>query len=130
MTIKRVTPEEAQRMVQDDGYVYLDVRSVPEFAAGHPEGAYNIPFLKMTPAGMKPNLSFVDDVKDRFAADDKLVVGCRSGGRSAQAATALSGAGYGTIADVAGGFDAWIPSGQPVSTEAPGRTYEELKASK
>ena len=36
--IKRVSPAEAKTLM-DEGYVYLDVRSEPEFAAGHPAGA-------------------------------------------------------------------------------------------
>ena len=52
MAIKRISPEEARALVEDQGYSYLDVRSVPEFEAGHPVGAYNIPLLHMGPGGM------------------------------------------------------------------------------
>ena len=47
MAVKRISPEEARDLMDKEGYVYLDVRSVPEFAAGHPTGAYNIPLLDM-----------------------------------------------------------------------------------
>ncbi len=127
MTIKRVTPEEALRMVQDEGYVYLDVRSVPEFEAGHAEGAYNIPFMKATPAGMKPNLQFLEEVAHRFSKRDKLLVGCKSGGRSARAAGALAQVGFEAVVDLAGGYDAWAPGGHPVSKDAAGRGYADLK---
>ena len=33
---------------QQDGSVYLDVRSIPEFETGHPGGAYNIPIFIST----------------------------------------------------------------------------------
>ena len=36
MEIKRITPEEAKQLLDSNtGYVYLDVRTVPEFDAGH-----------------------------------------------------------------------------------------------
>ncbi len=126
MTIKRVTPEEALRMVQDEGYVYLDVRSVPEFDAGHPEGAFNIPFMKATPAGMKPNLRFLEEVAHKFGKTEKLILGCKSGGRSARAAGALAQVGYEALADQHGGFDAWGPKGHPVSKSADGRGYRDI----
>jgi rhodanese-related sulfurtransferase len=35
MEIKRITPEEAKELLDSNsGYVYLDVRTVPEFDAG------------------------------------------------------------------------------------------------
>lgn len=115
MTIKRVAPDEALRMMEDEGYVYLDVRSVPEFADGRPKDAQNIAFMKMTPAGMKPNLTFIEEVAAQFSRGDKVLLGCKSGGRSARAAEALAQVGYTNIVDVAGGFDAWVPAGLPVS---------------
>ncbi|HEY3253455.1 MAG TPA: rhodanese-like domain-containing protein, partial [Polyangiaceae bacterium] len=42
--IKPVTPEEAAELLSQ-GHVYVDVRSEPEFEAGHPAGALNVPLL-------------------------------------------------------------------------------------
>ena len=42
---KRVSPQEARDLMEKDGYVYVDVRSIPEFDAGHPAGAYNVPLM-------------------------------------------------------------------------------------
>ena len=39
MAVNRVSPEEARDLMDKEGYAYLDVRSVPEFEAGHPTGA-------------------------------------------------------------------------------------------
>ena len=41
MTVKRVSPQEADRLLREAGYVYVDVRSIPEFDAGHPTGAFS-----------------------------------------------------------------------------------------
>ena len=94
MPVKRVSPDEALALMQEEGYVYLDVRSVPEFEAGHPEGAYNVPLLDMGPQGMTPNPAFLQVVQAHFPKDAKLVVGCKAGGRSLSAASLLEANGY------------------------------------
>ena len=50
MPAKRVPPSRRASSIDGEGYVYLDVRSVPEFEAGHPRGAYNVPLLHMRAA--------------------------------------------------------------------------------
>jgi rhodanese-related sulfurtransferase len=138
MPVKRVSPDEAQALVRDEGYAYVDVRSVPEFEAGHPEGAYNVPILHMGPAGMSPNREFLDVMRSRFAKDAKLVVGCRSGGRSLQAAQLLASDGFTDLVDQRAGFEGgmgpggfeagWRPKGLPVATGTPAeRSYEALR---
>jgi rhodanese-related sulfurtransferase len=139
MAVKRVSPEEARDLMSKEGYVYLDVRSVPEFAAGHPTGAYNIPLLDMGPGGMAPNPDFLAVVEKTFPRDAKLVVGCKAGGRSAKAASVLEQAGYTRLADQKNGYDGtplptggvepgWRPKGLPTSTEpVAGRGYDALK---
>ncbi|PYQ55378.1 MAG: rhodanese-like domain-containing protein [Acidobacteria bacterium] len=140
MAVKRITPEEARDLMDKDGYVYLDVRSVPEFAAGHPTGAYNVPLLNMGPGGMVDNAEFLAVVEKSFPRDARLVVGCKTGGRSARAAALLERAGYANLVDQKNGYDGtplptggvepgWRPKGLPTSTEAaPGRAYDALKA--
>jgi rhodanese-related sulfurtransferase len=59
MSVKRVSPEEAQTLVEDEGYVYVDVRSIPEFEAGHPKGANNVPWKHMDARGASDNEDFV-----------------------------------------------------------------------
>jgi rhodanese-related sulfurtransferase len=138
MSVKRVSPLEALALL-DEGYVYVDVRSVPEFEAGHPSGAYNIPLLHMAAAGMEPNPSFFEVLSAVFPKDSKLVLGCRSGGRSLRAAQALMQAGYLDVIDQRAGFEGarspfgqlqepgWQPAGLSVSTVAEeGRSYEAL----
>jgi rhodanese-related sulfurtransferase len=141
MAVKRVSPAEARELIDKQGYVYVDVRSVPEFVAGHPQGAYNVPLMNMGPGGMAPNPDFLA-VMGAFPKDAKLVVGCKSGGRSARAASMLESAGYTSVVDQRAGFEGapdpatgriteagWRPAGLPVTNDAlPDRTYEALKA--
>ena len=75
------------------GATLLDVRSPAEFAAGHLDGAVLVP---------------VDELDARLGElphDRPVVVYCRSGGRSARAASLLAAAGY-EVHDL-GGMGNW-----------------------
>ena len=136
--IKRVSSADAKQLL-DEGYVYLDVRSEPEFAAGHPAGAVNVPLMHAGPRGMTPNPDFQAVVEALYPKDARLVLGCRSGQRSMRAADVLSAAGYTGLVDQRAGFDGtrdtfgqvteagWGQSGLPVETTTPGGSYAELK---
>jgi rhodanese-related sulfurtransferase len=136
-TIRHLTVQQAHQQ-QATGAIYLDVRSVPEFQQGHPEGAFNIPLLHLDPhtRQMKPNPEFVSVVKGNFAPDAKLVIGCQMGGRSQQACEVLSNAGFQDVANVLGGYGGapqmghtgWVQAGLPVDTAGDNeREYEALR---
>jgi rhodanese-related sulfurtransferase len=127
MSIKRVSPQEAQGLL-DQGWRYVDVRSIPEFEQGHPPGAFNIPLLHMVPGrGMQPNAEFVAVFTKHFKPADRVVLGCKAGPRSMRAGDLLAGMGYADLVDVIGGFDEWKGK-LPVETQTPaGRGWEELK---
>ena len=139
---RRVSPQEASELIQAEGYVHVDVRSVPEFQAGHPEGAYNVPLMHMGPGGMAPNPDFLAVMEKAFPKDAPLVIGCKAGGRSARAVAMLESAGYTNVVDQRAGFEGapdpsgrvepgWRPAGLPVSHQpAAGHDYEALKAGK
>ena len=135
---KRVTPPEAAELLKQ-GWRYIDVRSIPEFEAGHPEGALNVPLLHMENGRMVGNPDFQRVIEANFKKDEQLVIGCKMGGRSLQAATLMEAAGFASVVDVRGGFagerdpygrvsvPGWVDSGLPVSTEpAPGAAYADL----
>lgn len=138
--VKRVSPEDAKTLV-DEGYTYVDVRSEPEFVAGHPEGSVNVPLLHMGQGGMTPNPDFMKVMTASFPDKDaKLVVGCRSGGRSLQAAEMLQAAGYTNVIDQRAGFEGargpfgnvteqgWSPKDLPVEQGASEeRGYDAMK---
>lgn len=141
MAVKNVTVREAHQK-QSEGYTYVDVRSVPEFAAGHPAGAVNVPLLHRDAqtGQMIPNRDFVQVMQANFAPGAKLLIGCHVGGRSAQAAQVLDGSGYTDVANVLGGYggardpmtgavraEGWAQARLPVESEAPDRTYEALR---
>jgi rhodanese-related sulfurtransferase len=136
--VKRVVPKEAAALLED-GWAYLDVRSIPEFEQGHPVGAANVPLLHLTNGRMAPNPDFQRVVEANFAKDAKIVVGCKAGGRSLQAASLMEAAGYTSVVDMRGGFHGerdnfgrvscagWADESLPVETAAPAdKTYETL----
>ena len=138
--VKRVTPPEAAALMAE-GWNYLDVRSIPEFEGGHPVGAANVPLLHLANGRMSPNDDFEKVVTANFPRDAKLVVGCKVGGRSLQAAALLEAAGYTSVVDMRGGFAGerdgmgrvtcagWLESKLPVSATAPAeKTYATLSA--
>ena len=135
---KRVLPKEAAALLSE-GWAYLDVRSIPEFDEGHPAGAANIPLMHAVNGRMSPNPDFRRVVEAAFPKDAKIVVGCKMGGRSLQAATFMESAGYTSVVDMRGGFagerdpfgrvscPGWAESNLPVeTTSAAEKTYEAL----
>ncbi len=131
MPTEQIDPQEAHRRMTEEDAVYLDVRTVEEFEAGHPAGSYNVPVLFNQNGQMVPNPNFLQEVEDLFASNQKLVVGCRTGGRSQQACNILEPQGYGDIANVQGSWagtpavQGWAALGLPSDTGAPeGRAYK------
>ena len=141
VAIKTVTPEEAAELLAN-GYVYVDVRSEPEFEAGHVPGALNVPLLHQGPGGMTPNPEFLSVMQQAFAAEEQLIIGCKAGGRSKKAADALAQAGFRELADMSAGWDGsrdafgspvpgWSKKPLPVEPGKPaGQAYADVKERK
>jgi rhodanese-related sulfurtransferase len=104
---KRVPPKEAYDLL-NEGYQYLDVRTEEEFDEGHPAGAVNVPYAIRASGntrGLQANPNFVDEVVAKFTKTAKLVVGCKSGGRSLNAARTLLAAGFVDVVEQRAGWD-------------------------
>lgn len=132
----RVSAREAHELVAQHGYVYLDVRSVPEFLGGHPRGAYNVPLLLSEAV---PNQRFVHEVEQALGKQQKLIVTCASGVRSLRAQELLYEAGFLDVIDQRAGMDGVRDAfgrvkekghraeALPVAHSAePGRSYDAL----
>ena len=139
MTHPRVSAREAHALVLEQGYVFLDVRSEPEFALGHPRGAYNVPLMHAGSGGLVENREFMSVIQAEFARECKFVVGCQSGSRSHTAALLLLAAGYRDVVEQRAGFEGtrdpfgrateagWRAAALPCSCDAlPGRDYAAL----
>lgn len=135
---KTVSVDEAKKLL-DQGYVYVDVRSEPEFEAAHVPGALNVPLNHQGPGGMVPNPDFMSVMQTAFAKDEKLVVGCKSGGRTKRAVALLVQAGFTDLAEMMPGIDSgrdafgrplqgWLQEGLPTESGSPeGQRYSDVK---
>ena len=111
-----VTAREAYDMWKTDPerIKVLDVRTFEEYVLiGHAEMAANVPLAFPTYKwdankgnySVVVNSDFIAHVKDRFTADDTILVMCRSGGRSAMAVNALAKAGFTKAYNIIDGFE-------------------------
>jgi rhodanese-related sulfurtransferase len=111
-----VTAMEAYDLWQKDQQKLriIDCRTPEEYAfVGHAPMATNVPTKFMTYAwdkkkkeyAMKPNPNFVEEINQRFAKDDTILVMCRSGNRSAASADLLAKAGFTRVYNVTDGFE-------------------------
>ncbi len=91
-----ISAREGKAMLDgDDEVILVDVRTLEEYQGEHIPGAILIPLSDL--AADAETL-----LPDR---DAKIIVYCRSGNRSAQAATILDGLGYTRIYDMGGIID-------------------------
>jgi rhodanese-related sulfurtransferase len=107
----KIAPAEALEKVRTGGAVLIDVREPAEWRGGVVEGARLLPLS---------DLRGPRALWDKTLADSKgreLVLYCRSGNRSGQAAAILENEGW-TVWN-AGGFSAWAKAGLPVSSPTP-----------
>ena len=88
---------EAEALRQRPSAVVIDVRSPEEYAAGHVEGAINIPLDRIA-------LGVGEIPKDAF-----VVTACgKGGGRSDSAAEQMRAMGYTSVRPLCGGTQAWL----------------------
>ena len=93
----QISQEEAKEMMaKDDGHVVVDVRRQDEYDAGHIPGAILV-----------PNESIGCDSPEALPDYDQIIlVYCRTGNRSKQAAQKLASMGYTNIYEF-GGITTW-----------------------
>ena len=102
-SFQRISPEEAaRRMEEETGYILLDVRTREEYAQAHIPGAICI-----------PNETIGEEAPPELPAKAQLIlVYCRSGNRSRQAAGKLAKLDYTNVVEF-GGINSW--TGETVS---------------
>jgi hydroxyacylglutathione hydrolase len=105
-TAQITAAELSERMLGGEIQI-LDVRREPEWEAGHLESANWWPLdnFKVSP----PEIN----------RDAAIAVHCKSGYRSMIAASLLQRAGFTSVINVTGGFDAWQQARLPVVSEKP-----------
>lgn len=105
-TYRQINVEEADAMMEEEsGYLILDVRTAEEYSEKHIPGAINIPNETIG----------TEDIPELPDKEQLILVYCRSGNRSKQAAEKLVKLGYTNIVEF-GGINDW--TGETVSGEA------------
>ena len=95
-TYEQITPAEAKGIMDtEQNYIILDVRTEEEFAEGHIAGAILIPDYEITE---KAESVLMDK-------DQQILVYCRSGRRSKNAASQLVELGYSNVKEFGGIID-------------------------
>ena len=89
--------EEAKVIIEEEkGYIIVDVRTPDEFADKHIPNAINIPNETIG----------TEEIAGLPDKDQKILVYCRSGNRSKQAAEKLVKLGYTNVVEI-GGINDW-----------------------
>ncbi len=106
----QLAPHEAAARLRA-GAVLVDVREAAEFARGHAPGARLLPLsrIRADAAGALATLDLPDTT-------DELLLICHSGMRSRIAQAALAGHPRVRCVNVAGGMQAWVDAGLPMTT--------------
>ena len=96
MTYRQISMDEAVELMKEEtGYLILDVRTTEEYESGHIPGAVCI-----------PNETIGDTAPAELPDKEQLIlVYCRSGNRSKQAAKKLIALGYSNIVEFGGIID-------------------------
>lgn len=110
--VENLTPAQVKQEMDRGNVTLIDIREKDELEQN---GA--IPGSVHAPRGMiefyaDPSLPYH---KPEFNKDNRIILHCASGGRSALAAATLKQMGYQNIAHLDGGFKAWKEQGMPVS---------------
>ncbi|MGO1120964.1 rhodanese-like domain-containing protein [Rhodovibrionaceae bacterium A322] len=109
--ITRLTVAEAQALLDDDGVVLVDIRDIRELKKlGKIPGAVHAP-RGMLEFWIDPESPYHREV---FAQDKRYVFFCAAGWRSALATKTAQDMGLEPVADIIGGFSAWVEAGAPV----------------
>jgi rhodanese-related sulfurtransferase len=102
--IKTISVTEAKGLLDKGGYLFLDVREPNETDMG------KIPGAILIPRGLI-EFKIANTVEDK---NTKMVVYCKSGGRSALSTYTLTRMGYKNAVSMDGGWSAWEEAAYPV----------------
>ncbi|MGZ8095978.1 MAG: rhodanese-like domain-containing protein [Methylosarcina sp.] len=104
--IEQLNPKQSWELMQRNGKaVIIDVRTKIEHNfVGHPSGAIPIPWKEGPDWQLNPN--FINEVKQKVPdVEAPILLLCRSGQRSQDAAVALEQAGYRHLVNIVEGFE-------------------------
>ncbi|BEV06866.1 MULTISPECIES: rhodanese-like domain-containing protein [unclassified Methylophilus] len=102
MSLKHLTPDELQPLLNDPSLLLIDIRNDHELVSGILPGAMHLP------------LGHLATMFDQLPQDKKIVFYCRSGVRSISAGEFALAQGCHDVSHLAGGILAWAQHGLPI----------------
>ncbi|MCC7337409.1 MAG: MBL fold metallo-hydrolase [Pirellulaceae bacterium] len=108
------TPQQLAASIESGGVILVDVRGESEWIESH------------IPQAQRCFLANLPEKLSEFDGDCTLVFQCRSGGRSAIAASLAKAAGVRYVINMSGGINAWMEAGLPIdadTSEVPGPNH-------
>ena len=102
--VANVSPTEAVVLMNREKALILDVRNADEFAAGHIQGAKNIPVAELA--------ARIKEIEKSKAKP--ILVHCQKGMRAKSACAILRGQEFTKIHNLQGGLESWIAAKMPV----------------
>jgi hydroxyacylglutathione hydrolase len=115
-TVVQIDPQSLQKRTAN-GVQIIDVRSPEEWRRGHLPGAIHIP------------LALLPDRIGELDASAPIVMQCQGGGRSSIATSLLQSRGLPDVANLAGGYDAWVAQGFEIESGRAATSGRERKKS-
>ena len=94
--VPSISSEESQKVISDNNYRFLDVRTNGEYSDGHIPNSIHIPIQDI-----QSRISEIEKIKDK-----KIIVYCRSGARSSMASKTLLKEGF-DVSNLTGGIMSW-----------------------
>jgi rhodanese-related sulfurtransferase len=115
--IEELLPPAAQKEIEGGNVVLIDVRDPERYEAGHLTGAVNVPSGES--ARDAHEAAYVEALEQAGAGpDDRVILVCGEGNRSARTADALKNEhGFTNVASVIGGAKLWNDLSYPVEGE-------------
>ncbi|WP_144906446.1 rhodanese-like domain-containing protein [Halobellus captivus] len=95
--VSETTPAELRARLDDEDVAVVDIRDPSSYAAGHIEGAVNVPPQRLSPAALD----------SPWAEADEIIVSCYVGKSSKRVARILGNHLDAELSSLRGGFEAW-----------------------
>jgi len=102
------TPQQLAAKIAKGEVILIDVRGDTEWAENH------------IPQAQRCFLANLPEKLNEFDGDCTLAFQCRSGGRSAIAASIATAAGVQNVVNMTGGINEWVEAGLPIAAESSG----------
>ena len=102
--VANVTATEAVMLMSRSKPLILDVRDATEFAAGHIQGAKNIPLAELA-----SRVKEIEKFKDK-----PVLVHCQRGMRAKSACSILRAQQFSQLNNLQGGLDTWVEAKLPL----------------